>query len=370
MLERWRRTAILLILTGLISLGFGPPVITDGRQGGMRLYPEHVQAAYRLTRWPSLTAEAALVVDLDADQVLYSRRAEAPLPPASTVKLMTALLTVRHAGLSQRVAVSARAAATSGSRMGLIAGETLTVRELLYGLLLPSGNDAAVALAEHMAGSETAFVQMMNETAAALGLRATRFANAHGSDAPGQTTSAADLVIMAKAVLAHPVLAQIVATSRAQVGDRMLVNTNQLLGVYQGADGVKTGTSDAAGECLVASVTRDGHRLLTVVLGSQDRYADTRALLDFVENGWQWHNVGLPDNALAWTDGADGALYRLRAEEQLALFLPRWQWSLVQPVRELATAVPLTSTLPVGTLTLTFAGRPLAALPLTIWPGP
>ncbi len=368
--RRCGRTWAWLIVAALLSFGFGPPVLTDGRPGSARLYPEHVQAAHRLKRWPSLTAKAALVVDLDADQVLYARRAEEPLPPASTVKLMTALLTVRYADLGQRVVVSARAASTPGSRMGLVAGEVRTVGELLYGLLLPSGNDAAVALAEQVAGSEDAFVRLMNEDAAMLGLRATRFVNAHGSDAAGQTTSAADLVVMAKAVLAHPLLAEIVATPRAQVGDRSLVNTNQLLGAYPGADGVKTGTSDAAGECLVASVSRAGHRLLTVVLGSQDRYADTRTLLDFVEKGWQWQNVVLPNDALAWTEGPDGVLYRLRTESQLALFLPRWQWSLVQPVRQLDAAVPLTSTLPVGTLTLTFAGQPLAALPLTVWPGP
>jgi D-alanyl-D-alanine carboxypeptidase (penicillin-binding protein 5/6) len=283
---------------------------------------------------------------------------------------MTALVTVRRADLKARVVVSVRAAGTPGSRMGLVAGETLTVRDLLYGLLLPSGNDAAVALAEHVAGSEAAFVRLMNEAAAELGLRGTRFTNAHGNDEPGETTSAADLVLMVRAVLAYPLLAQIVATPSVQTAGRALTNTNELLGVYRGADGVKTGTTDLAGECLVASVTRDGHRLLTVVLGSQDRYADTRALLDFVDRGWRWQNVGLPNNALAWVSGPDGTAYRLQVAGATALFLPRWQWSLAQPVRTLDSTVPLTSTLPVGTLTLTFAGRSLAEMPLTVRQGP
>jgi D-alanyl-D-alanine carboxypeptidase (penicillin-binding protein 5/6) len=365
-----RLTLCLLLIAGLASLGFGPPVITDGRQGGLRLHPEHVRAAFQLTRPPSVSAKAALMVDLDSGQTLYAWRPNEPLPPASTVKLMTALLAVRHADVNQRVTVSPRAAETPGSRMGLVAGERLTVSDLLYGLLLPSGNDAAVALAEHVAGSEGAFVKLMNAAAAVLGLKGTHFTNVHGSDEPGETTSAADLVILARAVLADPFLAQIVAAPTAHIADRTLMNTNELLGAYRGADGVKTGTSDAAGECLVASATRDGHRLLTVVLDSQDRYADTRALLDFADMGWQWQNAALPDDALAWANGPAGRSYRLRATARPALFLPRWQWTLVEPVRTLVATAPLTSTLPVGTLTLTFAGRVLAETPLTVWQGP
>jgi len=363
-------TFLLVCLAGLAAAGFGPPVITDGRPGGLRLYPEHIRAAHALARPPEVTAAAALVVDLDAGQALYSRRPAEPWPPASTAKLMTALVVVRHADIRRQVVVSARAAGTPGSRMGLTAGETLTVRDLLYGLLLPSGNDAAVALAEHVAGSEAAFVGLMNETAAGLGLQGTRFANAHGSDVPGQVTTAADLVILAQAVLADPLLSQIVATPSAQVGGRTLANTNELLGAYPRVDGVKTGTTDAAGECLVVSVTREGHRLVAVVLGSRDRYADARRLLDFALAGWQWHNTGLPDNALAWTIGPDGVAYRLRSVATSDLFLPRWQWTLVQPVRSLDAAAVFTGTLPVGTLTWTFAGQPLAATPLTVWPGP
>ncbi|MCX7668905.1 MAG: D-alanyl-D-alanine carboxypeptidase [Anaerolineae bacterium] len=363
-------TWFLVLIAGWSGAGFGPPIITDGRQGGWRLFPEHVRAIHALARPPAVTAASALAIELDAGQTLYSYRPDEPWPPASTAKLMTALVVVHHVDINQRVVVSSRAAATPGSRMGLTAGETLTVGDLLYGLLLPSGNDAAVALAEHVAGNETAFVGLMNERAAALGLRGTRFVNAHGSDAPGQVTTASDLVLLARAVLAHPLLARIVARPSAQVAGRTLKNTNELLGAYPYVDGVKTGTTDAAGECLVASATRDGHRLIVVVLGSRDRYADARALLDFALGGWQWQNMRLPDNALAWTDGPDGMRYRLRSAVAPDLFLPRWQWSLVQPVRVIDAAVPLTSTLPVGTLTWTFAGQSLAVVPLTVWFGP
>jgi D-alanyl-D-alanine carboxypeptidase (penicillin-binding protein 5/6) len=365
-----RSVKSLVLCSCLVTLGFGPPVITAGHPGGLRMYPEQVQSAYRLTRPPSVGAKAALVIDLDSGQTLYAKRPNQPLPPASTAKLMTALLTVQRAGLDERVTISPRAAATPGSRMGLAAGETMTVRDLLFGLLLPSGNDAAVALAEHVAGDQAAFVRLMNETGAALGLQHTVFANAHGLDDAAQVSTAADLALLARAVFAYPLLAQIVATPTAQVAGRRLTNTNELLGAYRGADGVKTGTTDGAGECLVASVMRNGHRLLVVILGSTDRYADARALLDYATAGWQWQSVDLPANALAWTTGADGHAVRLRPTERTDLFLPAWQWPLVQVTRQLDAAAALTGTLPVGTLTLTLAGRPLGSAPLAVWWGP
>ena len=360
----------MVLIGSLATLGFGPPVITESHSGGLRMYPEQVRSAYRLTQPPAVGAKAALVIDLDSGQTLYAKKPNQPLPPASTAKLMTALVTVQHANVDDRVTVSARAAGTPGSRMGLVSGETLTVRDLLYGLLLPSGNDAAVALAEHVAGSQDAFVRLMNETGAALGLKNTTFTNPHGLDDPAQVSTAADLAAMAKAAFAYPLLASIVATPTAQIAGRKLTNTNELLGAYQGADGVKTGTTDAAGECLVASVTRNGHRMLVVILGSGDRYADARTLLDYATGGWRWQSMALADNALAWTTGLDGQPYRLQPTERTDIFLPAWQWSLVQSARQLDAAAPLTSTLPVGTLTLTLAGRPLGSVPLAVWQGP
>jgi D-alanyl-D-alanine carboxypeptidase (penicillin-binding protein 5/6) len=268
------------------------------------------------------------------------------------------------------VTISANAAETAGSRMGLTWGETLTVRELLYGLLLPSGNDAAVALAEHVAGSEMAFVALMNETAASMGLAQTHFANAHGLDDPEERTSAADLAKITQAALAYPVFAEIVAQDTVFVAGRSLENTNLLLGLYRGADGVKTGTTVAAGECLVASLTRDGHRLLVVVLGSSDRYADATALLDFAAANWQWRSVAVPGDALAWEMDQTGQAYRLRVAQSSALFLPAWQWQVIQSVRMLDPSVPLTATLPVGTLTLTLGNQVLSAVRLTVWDGP
>lgn len=354
----------------LVCTGFGPPILTDGSYPPLRLGPDEVAALVRLGQPPALTAVSAVAVDLDSGQTLYVHEPAASRPPASTVKVMTALVVLQHADIDDAVVVSAKAAATGGSRMGLTAGESLTVLDLLYGLLLPSGNDAAVALAEHVAGDEASFVALMNATAGTLGLSGTYFTNPHGLDDAQQVASAADLAAITKAALGYPVFAQIVATPQATIAGRPLTNTNELLGSYPDADGIKTGTTDAAGECLIASTSRDGHRLLAVVLGSQDRYADVRALLDYAAAGWWWRGAALPDNALAWEAGPEARLYRLRSSETFDIFLPAWQWPLVQPVRWIDASVPLTGTLPVGSLTWLLGNDVIATVPLVAVQGP
>jgi D-alanyl-D-alanine carboxypeptidase len=362
---------ILVIGASIANLGFGPPIITDGGYPPLRLDPDMVQAAWRSDHPPDLTADAAQVVDLTSRKTLYSLRPEDKLPPASTVKIMTALVTLQRSNPDDLVQVSARAANTVGSRMGLVTGEELTVRDLLYGLLLPSGNDAAVVLAEHVAGTDTEFVALMNATATDLGMRGSHFTSPHGLDDPGETISATDLVTLTTAALAYPLFSEIVATRAADVAGHRLVNTNQLLSTYAGADGVKTGTTDAAGECLVASATgRGGHRLLVVLLGSKDRYGDATLLLDWATEGWQWRSLDLPDNALAWEISPSGRRHRLRIEGSENVFLPSWQWPLAEWNRVLDPTVPLTSTSPVGTLTLALGSSQLAQLPLSVWPNP
>ena len=263
--------------------------------------PVYVYAAYlkylRLGRaatapLPLLSAAAVLVEDLDTRQVLYTREPDAPRSPASLVKMMTALLAVRRLPLDQVLTVPAGVAsvgaAVGGTAMGLAPGERLTVRQLLYGLLLPSGNDAAYTLAQAMGGSQSGFAALMNAQARALGLRHTHFEQGIGLDEAGQYSSAADLAVLAAALLRVPVLAAIVRTpsytiaATARHAPYTLHDTNQLLGVYPGVYGVKTGTTPAAGQCLVAALrTPHGHHVLAVVLGSADRYADARLLLDY-----------------------------------------------------------------------------------------
>jgi len=364
----------LLMVPGAMSrveaVGFGPPALRDGHYPPLALYPEQVRAVRALASPPSVTAASALMFDLDSMQALFAKEPDRPLPPASTVKVMTALVVLRRSSQDERVTVSEAAASAPGSLVGLTSGETLTVRDLLFGLLLPSGNDAAVALAEHVAGSEEAFVDLMNQTSAELGLTRSHFSNVHGLDSPEQLVTASDMVTITKAALTYPDFAQIVSTASAQVAGRTLSNTNELLSTYPQADGVKTGTTDNAGECLIASVTRDGHRLLVVVLGSKNRYADASALLDYAASTWEWRRLSLPEDALAWEAGNDGRLHRLSSPDPRSVFLARWQWPMAQTVRVLDPTVPFTGTLPVGELRLVLPDRIVASVPLTVLHGP
>lgn len=233
-------------------------------------------------RFPGAAAAYLVIAD---GQPLWAAEADKPLPSASLTKLMTALLVVESAQGESVVTVSRTAARATGARMGLATGARLSVSDLLAGLLLRSGNDACIALAEHVAGSEARFVARMNERARAWGLSATRFSNACGFDAPGHHASARDLAALARRLLAVPELARLVAQERLEVagadGRRYaLANTNLLFGVVPGLAGVKTGYTARAGHCLVAYAKRDGREVLVVLLRGADRWWDAVAMIE------------------------------------------------------------------------------------------
>lgn len=243
---------------------------------------------------PALVAETAILIDADTGQVLFERDADRPMEPASTTKIMTAILALEHAalepgGFDDRVVASAEAERTEGSRIYLTRGEELTLRELLYALMLNSANDSAVAIAEHISGSVSAFAQKMTEKAAEIGARSTRFLNPHGLPEAGHLTTARDLALIARYAMNDPTFREIVATREITVSwpvkpgeERLLSNHNKLLWTYEGADGVKNGYTVRAGHTLVASATRDGRRLIAVVMKSSGNalWADAARLLD------------------------------------------------------------------------------------------
>jgi D-alanyl-D-alanine carboxypeptidase (penicillin-binding protein 5/6) len=241
---------------------------------------------------PPITAQAAVVLDGETGRVLYDLGAHARRPPASTTKIMTALLAVEHGGLDDTVISDVDGSQMIGSSvMGLRPGLPITVRDLLYGLMLPSGNDAALLLAEHDDGSVQAFVEEMNRKAEELGLRDTHFVNPHGLDSREHYSSAYDLARLARVAMQNPEFAKVVSTQwwhLAPPSDYDLHNGNSMLETYPGADGVKIGWTEDAGWTLVASATRDGHRLFAVVLNSTDRDADASALLDWAFGSFQW----------------------------------------------------------------------------------
>ena len=241
---------------------------------------------------PQITARAAVAMDRASGRILYRLDATRRLRPASTVKLMTALVALSKRKPDARMIVPddvyTVTADVGGSAMGLVPGEVLSLHDLLYGMLLPSGNDAAYTIAQNIGGSQRGFAALMNAQAARLGLRDTHFTNATGLDEVGEHTSAQDLARLTRYVLhKEPLVARIVRTSAFTIPASAthpafdLGTRNELLGVYAGADGVKTGTTGGAGQNLVASASRGRRRVLVVVLGATDRYADATALLDY-----------------------------------------------------------------------------------------
>jgi D-alanyl-D-alanine carboxypeptidase (penicillin-binding protein 5/6) len=344
-------------------MGAGGPVLQGSQPGDLAMYPEQIAAVQASRQLPPLSAPAALLADRDTNQVLATLDPDQPRPMASTTKIMTALLALERANLADPVVVSPTAL-VSGSTMGLTAGEVLTVEDLLWGLLLNSGNDAAMALAQHVAGSEAAFVQLMNQRAAELGMANTRFANPHGLDAPDHYSSAYDLWLATQEALKHPLFRQIVATPAYTTAGRQLFNQNELLGSYPGADGVKTGTTLAAGQNLVGSVTEDGHREIAVIMGSQDRYSDAAAVFDHFFRYWRWAPAPQPDGPASWLWTADGQPLRVATSDAPDLFLPQWQWPLVRPVL-VVTAQPIEPNRPVGVIRWYLGNQLLAEAPAT-----
>ena len=240
----------------------------------------------------TLSAPSAVLMEKTTGSVLYAQDEHTPREPASVTKIMTLLLTMEaidsgRLSYDDQVSCSAYAASMGGSQIWLREGERMTVRDLLKAVCVVSGNDAAVALAEHLAGSENAFVQQMNRRAAELGMDDTCFVNCTGLPAPGHLTSANDIAIMSRElILNHPDIRRFTTLwmDALRDGESMLVNTNKLIRYYDGATGLKTGSTDSARCCLSATAERDGMELIAVVLRaptSEERFADARTLLDY-----------------------------------------------------------------------------------------
>lgn len=247
---------------------------------------------------PKINARAAVIYDRKSKKIIWGKKENERRPMASTTKIMTAIVVLEHANLNDTVTVSKKSGGTGGSRLGLKAGDKITVENLLYGLLLVSGNDAAVALAEYVGGSVEGFAKMMNEKAEELGLKDTRFVTPHGLDMQEHYTTALELAKMADYALNIKKFAQIVNTKNITISingrSKNLKNTNELLGNLYGVNGVKTGFTNGANRCLVASVNRDGMNIITVVLGAdtkKDRTNDSVKLIEFAYQNYEIYNT-------------------------------------------------------------------------------
>lgn len=228
----------------------------------------------------AVSARNAYVLDAVSGRVLYEKNGTDQSLIASTTKIMTALIVCEQCNVLDRMKIPKEAVGIEGSSMYLQEGEVLTIQELLYGLMLQSGNDAAVALAIYCGGTVEGFAEMMNDKARNLGLTGTHFENPNGLDSPGHYSTAHDLAVLAAYAMENPIFAKTVSTKSLRVGQRYLTNHNKLLWRVEGADGVKTGYTKAAGRILVSSAQREGRRIVAVTIDDPDDWQDHAALLE------------------------------------------------------------------------------------------
>lgn len=228
----------------------------------------------------AVSAKKAYVLDAVSGRILYQKNPDERSLIASTTKIMTALVVCEQCNVLDRMRIPKEAVGIEGSSMYLKEGEVLTLQELLYGLMLSSGNDAAVALAIYCGGTVEGFAEMMNDKARNLGLTGTHFENPNGLDCPGHYSTARDLAVLAAYAMENPVFSKTVSAKSVKAGDRYLTNHNKLLWRVPGADGVKTGYTKAAGRILVSSATRNERRIIAVTIDDPDDWLDHGALLE------------------------------------------------------------------------------------------
>ncbi|MBR6119986.1 MAG: D-alanyl-D-alanine carboxypeptidase [Oscillospiraceae bacterium] len=267
---------------------------------------------------PAVSAGCCVVMDADTGALLWSRHPDTPALMASTTKIMTAYLACLAGEPERPVAIPAEAVGVEGSSLYLKQGEILTRQELLLGTLLQSGNDAALALAIDVAGSEAAFVERMNQSARELGLQNTRYANPHGLDQEGNYSTARDLALLTARALENPAFRQAAATRSASVaGNRVLRNHNKLLWHCPGCIGVKTGYTKAAGRLLVSAAQRMGRTLICVTVNDPDDWRDHMALYDWAFGQYEIRTVARAGAPLL--RAPDGTPLLARAGLELAL---------------------------------------------------
>lgn len=269
-------------------------------------------------RVEAVSAQRAILIDAQTGRVLYEKNADERSLIASTTKIMTALVVCEQCNVLDRMRIPKEAVGIEGSSMYLKEGEVLTIQELLYGLMLHSGNDAAVALAIYCGGTVEGFAEMMNDKAHRLGMTGSHFENPNGLDSPGHYSTARDMAILTAYAMENPIFRQTVSTKTVTAGNRALRNHNKLLWQVEGADGVKTGFTKAAGRILVSSATRQGRRLIAVTMNDPNDWQDHAALL---EDGFSHYSIrqivcaGTCLGTVAVAGGESGQVNLIAAED-------------------------------------------------------
>jgi serine-type D-Ala-D-Ala carboxypeptidase (penicillin-binding protein 5/6) len=364
-------------LIGFASAQLAPPPTPVPPDGSLSPFPQNLDTPADASTSPVLSAPSAILADLDTGQVLFSHDADSERPIASLTKIMTALLVLERSTPTDVVTVEPEAVIAESDRpgisaLGLEAGERITVEDLFYALLLQSANDAAVALADHVSGSDGRFVKRMNARAATLGMRRTSFRSPNGLDDRGYST-ARDLATLTRAAMATTGFASVVDTEFHTIpapggGERHIQNRDVLLWLYPGATGVKTGYTSKAGYCVVATAERDGRRLVAVVLGAPgDAFSDAASLMDYGFAAFTQHTFvtqGSPSGVVTLPGGsvpveAGGDLAALVPTASLDAILTKVQ---VVP----GVAYPPAPGQRVATLKITIPGLTVGRVPLVV----
>lgn len=321
----------------------------------------------------SVSAKSAVLIEAESRTVLYQKNAFLKLPMASTTKIMTALVAIESGNADRLVKTDERACGIEGSSIYLTKGETLTMRELLYALLLSSANDAAVAIAYEVAGSVERFAELMNERAAKMGLTSTHFTNPHGLHDEEHYTTAYDLAVITAEALSNDVFLEICSSKTKKIslntndGYRYLTNHNKLLGQYQGCIGVKTGFTKASGRCLVSAAERNGLRLIAVTLSAPNDWQDHKKMLDFGFDNYIRADIAACGEFTALLKVTGGTLDEVVVtnSKDVSLFLPKNHSETVcvaEAIRPLFAPVKRGDT--VGRLVCYQDGKEVASSPL------
>lgn len=325
-----------------------------------------------------ISAPAAVLMESSTGKVLFEKNAHEQRPCASITKVMTLLLVMEGLdsgaiALDDVVTASEHAASMGGSDIWLEPGETMSVNDLLKATVIVSANDAAVALAEHLCGSEDAFVAKMNERAAELGMQDTVYKNCNGLDEDGHLTSAYDIALVSRALIAHEHIFDYTTVWMDELrgGKTQLVNTNKLLKSYSGITGLKTGTTGKAGSCMAATAERDGMSLIAVVLGcstTDERFSSAASLLDYGFSGWTLASPALPETGLEpipVESGMESAV-AVEAEEPAGMVVPKGREGelVCETVLDEKLIAPVEAGQTVGKIVYSLDGETLAEVPV------
>ena len=282
---------------------------------------------------PEISAKAGIVYDISSERLLYEKNASSKVPMASTTKIMTFIIATENCeDLYETVTISRAAAYTEGSTMHLAEGETITLHDLLYGLLLNSGNDAAVAIAEHIGGSIEEFCNMMNDKASVLGAANTNFKTPHGLDVEGHYTTAYDLALIAKEAYKQPLFRKIISTSSIYLNGHNLKNTNPLLGRYDEVTGGKTGYTGNAGRCMVFYIESGSVQAVAVLLNcptSAERVSDSSKLIKYTSQNYNTYTLlsrGTRVDSFSVEKGRAKEVYGI-VDDNICITLAKWEES-------------------------------------------